>query len=525
MWYSKKGEKLKILDDNVEDIFATDKENRMLLFSTMLEIEKELTKDDFIRFVIDWNQNGHPSSVIHGIEWNGEHNIRFEDSNKWLEILEFRNKNIIAVRYEKKELDGAVWDTDYIMNFDSMMMAVRLDRSYMEEAVTVDSNFFTPYFIAMLIDKGYIKKDGNLEVRRKPLIITDKNLDVLVNIINGNVKYRLPVVVITKTFYDEDPVDVDQLAKALKGIAHVLVQETNCTNPKLKELCDGKNEYYGAIGVYHSNPAVGHRRFLYRLSEGIDRILSDKVTRTVMQYSNSQMVGTLYTWFGVNNAILQDRLACKSEETIKAEAERRRALYELLDLKLNLDQEKECMRKEAKAEADAILNDFEADLQKKEKEIERLSSDLEKKEQELSWIKATMDATAKVPVLYAGDEDDFYPGEIKDFILSAVKKNLEATEKQTRRYDVLKDILEANEYRGEAERRAGEIKRLLGCYDGMSPKLKRSLENLGFVFDKSDHQKIKYYGDDRYTLVYASTPSDKGRSGKNNARNTIKKAF
>ena len=356
----------------------------MLLFSTILEIDKKLTKDDFINLVIEWNQKGHPESVISGIEWNGERNVRYEDENKCLEIQEYRNKNIIAVRFEKRESDGAVWDTDYIMNFSEMKMAVRLDRSYIEEALNVDTKFFTPFFISMLIDRGYILKDGNLEVRRTPLIVDEENLDLIVNVTNGSARYKLPVVIITKTFYDEDPVDINKLAKELKGVAHVLVQKTNCTNPRLKELCDGNNEYYGAIGIYHPNPAIGHRRYLYRMSEGIDRILSDKVTRTVMQYSNSQMVGSLYTWFGVNNAILQDRLACKREENVEAEAGRRKALYELLTLKSDLDQTKESMRqqalKEAKAEADRILDDFEGDMQKKDSEIERLTSELQKKE-------------------------------------------------------------------------------------------------------------------------------------------------
>lgn len=47
----------------------------MLLFSTILEIDKKLTKDDFINLVIEWNQKGHPESVISGIEWNGERNV------------------------------------------------------------------------------------------------------------------------------------------------------------------------------------------------------------------------------------------------------------------------------------------------------------------------------------------------------------------------------------------------------------------------------------------------------------------
>lgn len=501
----------------------------MLLFSTILEINKKLTKDDFINLVIEWNQKGHPESVISGIKWNGERNIRFEDENKSLEIQEYRNKNIIAVRFEKREANGAVWDTDYIMNFSEMRMAVRLDRSYIEEALNIDTKFFTPFFISLLIDRGYILQDGDFEVQRTPLIINEENLDLIVSVINGTAKYKLPVVIISKTFYDEDPVDVNKLAKELKGVAHVLAQESNDTNHKLKELCNGNNEYYGAIGIYHPNPAIGHRRYLYRMSEGFDCILSDKVTKTIMQYSNSQMVGLLYTWFGVNNAILQDRLLRKREENAEAEAGRRTALYELLALKSDLNQTKESMRKEAlgeaKEEADKILEDFEEDMKKKDAEIERLTSELQKKEYEISWLKAKLDSMTEIPVLIAGNEDDFYPGEVKDFVLSAVKKELCATESGTRRYDVLKDILEANSYKAIGEHKADEVKRILSNYSGMTPKLKRELEDIGFIFDKSDHQKVKYYGDGRYTIIYASTPSDKGRGGKNNVRNTIKKAF
>ncbi|MEI3176768.1 MAG: hypothetical protein V8S96_10265 [Lachnospiraceae bacterium] len=51
-------------------------------------------------------------------------------------------------------------------------------------------------------------------------------------------------------------------------------------------------------------------------------------------------------------------------------------------LKSNLDQTKESIRKQAleaaKAEADKILDGFEGDMQKKEAEIEKLSSELQK---------------------------------------------------------------------------------------------------------------------------------------------------
>lgn len=50
----------------------------MLLFSTILDINDTMTKDDFIRLVIEWNQgSSHANNIISGIQWNGERNIRY----------------------------------------------------------------------------------------------------------------------------------------------------------------------------------------------------------------------------------------------------------------------------------------------------------------------------------------------------------------------------------------------------------------------------------------------------------------
>ncbi len=45
----------------------------------------------------------------------------FEDGRLSLAIEEYRNGNTIAVRYEKKDEDGVVWDTDYAEDFTSCM--------------------------------------------------------------------------------------------------------------------------------------------------------------------------------------------------------------------------------------------------------------------------------------------------------------------------------------------------------------------------------------------------------------------
>lgn len=211
----------------------------MLLFSTLLDINNSMTKDSFIELILEWNQRSpHENNIIKNIEWRGERNVRYGNDNLWLAIEEHSNQNIVAVRYEKKEEDGVIWDTDYVMNFNTMKMAIRLDRSYLEEALAIDPKFSTPHFITLLIDRGYIKNDGNLPVLRTPIIIDSENLELVADIINGKIRYRLPVVFISKTFYDEDPVNVRVLAGRLKGVAHVIVQQSNCTNSSLKSLCE-----------------------------------------------------------------------------------------------------------------------------------------------------------------------------------------------------------------------------------------------------------------------------------------------
>lgn len=502
----------------------------MLLFSTLLDINKTLNKDTFIRLVLEWNQGSpHESNVIKNICWNGERNVRYGDESLWLDIEEYRNQNIIAVRYEKKDENGVVWDSDYIMNFNSMKMAVRLDRSYTEEALTIDPKFSTPHFITLLIEKGYIKDDGNLPILRTPVLINDSNIKMLADIINEKTHYRLPVVYISKTFLDEDPVNTKILAGRLKGVAHVLVQESNCTNNELRNLCDDQNEYFGAIGIYYANPVIGHKRYLYRTSVGMDTYLLEKVVRVVIQNSNAQLMDTLYTWQGVNNALLRDKLLRQKEERVEAENARRKALYELLEFKENLDKTQESMKKEAlagaKLEADRILDGFEEDMQNLQEEVARLTRENEKFAYENMGLKLKLDSNTAVPFLFMGNEDDFYQGEIKDLVLSALKKELDNTAPKTRRYDVLQDVIQANNYQGISKKRADEAKRLLSNYNGMTPKIKKGLEEIGYVFDESDHQKVKYYGDDRYIVMYASTPSDRGHGGKNNAAITAKKAF
>lgn len=473
----------------------------MLLFSTVLPIKDTMTKDDFIQLAIEWNQGSpHPENIIPGINWNGERNIRYGTDDLWLAIEEYRNKNIIAIRYEKTESDGVVWDTDYVMNFDEMRLSVRLDRSFLESALTVDPKFSTPHFISLLIEHDYIEDDGDLSVSNKPVTIEDKDIEMLAKVINGESKYRLPVVYVSKTFYGVDPVNIKWMSSRLKGIAHVLVQKGGWQNSEIRQLCNSKNEYYGAIGIYYPNQAMGHRRFLYRAYDGSDNILMEKVIRSVINYSNSQMLNMLYTWTGVNNALLRDRYSSQKEERLAAEFEKAKAVNE----------------------ADQLIESVDEELRRLQQQVEQLTKANDAITYENLGLKAKLDASEDIPILFLGDEDEFFQGEIREMILDALSEKLKSIPSRTRRYDVLNDIIQKNNYEGVFDKKATEVKATLRDYRNMSCTTKQFLTDLGFVItEDGKHCCLTYYGDGRYKTTVAKTGSDH-REGKNIAATIIK---
>ena len=282
-------------------------------------------------------------------------------------------------------------------------MAIRLDRSYTEEALMEDTAFSTPHFLTLLIEGGYLKDDNGLSILKHGLNISEDNLDILIKVINGESKYKLPVVYVSKTVYNYDPVNLTWLGSKLKGVAHILIESDKCLNNRIRTACKDMNEYNGGIGIYFPNGS--HRRFYYRVYTGSDRVLLDKVIRSVLQYVNAQTIPLLYTWPGVNNSLLTDRLLSQRQER----------------------QEAESARKKAENEIEEYLGAFDEDLEKYKKQIDELTRANASLQMENQGLRAKLSGAESVPVLYLGDEDEFFQGEIKEMLLDAVSEALKKT--------------------------------------------------------------------------------------------------
>lgn len=476
----------------------------MILFSTVLKLNDNFTQDDFIKTVIEWNQNSpHTENVIPGIVWNGERSARFGTDKLWLALEEYQNENIIAVRYEKVEDNGTIWDSDYIMNFNTMKMVIQLDRSYTEDALKMDPAFSTPYFIRLLIKKGYLCADGGLEITEKPVPVTEAEVSLLADVITGKTKHDLPVVYISKTAEGTEMVDAGDMAYRLKGAAHVLVAENAQVEAMLSAACADQNEKDGAVGIYYPSAAAQNRTFPYHAYEDDGKMLLDRIVRNVIEYCNAQLVEPLYTWQGVNNALLLDRLNVRTLEFQTAESEAERV----------------------KAETNDLLDMADKDMDRLRQQVEELTRTNDALKYENQGLRSKLSRTDAAPILYLGEETELFPDEIKAILLEALEAELPKYEEKTRRHTVLSDVIRENACKKTAGEKAEKLKGLLKGYKSLSGNMKRELQNMGFeITDEGKHSKLTYYGDSRYMATLAKTPSD-GRSGSNIAAEMIRTMF
>ena len=117
-------------------------------------------------------------------------NVRYGDDQHWLEIEEYRNGNTVAIRDQKVEENGRIWNSDYVMNFAAGKMHIQLDRCFTGDANDLDQEFSTPHFLTLLIEEGHLKTDGDLQVAREPISVDKNNSDLLARVIKGESSYQ-----------------------------------------------------------------------------------------------------------------------------------------------------------------------------------------------------------------------------------------------------------------------------------------------------------------------------------------------
>lgn len=458
----------------------------MQIYSATFPVKETLTSEILIRLVIEWNQ-GSPHNKISCLEWDGVNkNIKFEEGNLFLAIEEIRAYNTVAIRFHQLDQNNVIWNTDIVVNFDTHIFSIKLDRETTIDTISFVPEFKTPLIVNMLLDRGYVETDGDMPISDQPISITMDNLHVIEKVICKEVTYAMPIVYVTKS-WGRYPFRVQELSYRLRGVAHVLMEEDVNVSKALRETCSGRNAHHGGVGIYYPSNSATNKIILTGKYANREKALVDRIVTIVCRYVNQQTRDKMMTWEGVQNELLKLRYASATEKREKAEDE-----------------------------VSAVYDNFGAELKEKEHTIEELNNRIMALQAENQGLRAKYEQVTEIPLLFYGVEEELYEGEIKDQVLEMLGNQLKSVKKKTRREHILQDILECNEPTGSLNRKREEIKRILKGYTKVGDALKRELKEFGFVITKDGgHYKLAYKGDSRYMFTMAASGSDSQHGGGN----------
>lgn len=458
----------------------------MQIYSATFPITGSLTQDELIRLAIEWNQ-GSPHNKINSLNWDGKtRNVKFEEGNLSLAIEEIRAYNTIAIRFHQFDENNIIWNTDIVANFNQNIFSIKLDRETTIDTIGFVPKFKPPVIVNMLLDRGYVATDNDMQISDQPIPITKDNYKIIENIICREVIYSMPVIYVTKS-WGRYPFRVKELSYRLRGVAHVLMEEDADVSKLLRETCSGRNSHHGSVGIYYPSSSAPHKIIATSKYEGREELLIDRIVTVVCRYVNQQARDRMMTWEGVQNELLKLRYESAAEK-----------------------------KREAENEVSEVYDNFAGELEEKERTIEELNNRIIALQAECKGLRAKYDQVTEVPILYYGMEEELFEGEIKDQILEMLNMQLRHVKKKTRKEHILQDILECNEPTGALNAKREDIKRILKGYTKVGDSLKRDLKEFGFDITKDGgHYKLTYKGDSRYLFTMATSGSDSQHGGGN----------
>lgn len=457
----------------------------MVTYTTKFPTNDLLTKTEFVKTVIKWNC-GSKYDKINDLLWDEiSFDCSWEQENIVLSIQEISEKEIIASRLKKEDEHG-VWCTDFVLDNSNKMLSVSVSLETTEFTTDFFPTYYPPFFVKMILFGEYAGDDNGIMVLNKEHSISDC-MSFFKGIVEKRIISKLPVVYVARTHTGDNPLDVNKLAFRLQGVAHVLCEPDEGVELEgFSDVLDSNDARAGKIFIYY--PSHNKKSRILNLTGSCQEAdyLEDRVVNDVYNYMNSRMRKAIDTWDGV------------------------------LTEKLHIENKKLLSNQSAIEEENNNLYDiFGEQLEKMEESNVKLSNEVQHLTAELQGLRMRYSDKDKSPVLYLGDEREFYTDEIKEIVLDIMSEYKKNCKEDSRRWHIISDLLESNEFKGLPEKRKEQLKNALKGYKNLNGSLKGLLETLGFeISDDGKHYKWTYYRDHRYVATAAKTCSD-GRAGMN----------
>ena len=461
----------------------------MILLNVKYKCTENFRKEDFYPFIFDWIINTRDLRYhMDLVEQDYDNYQVYEYQKKKLRFVDYSDAGIMAAYHTDTDSYGIEWRLSVVFKYDLHELYVQMSNSETSQSGKFLRKFKKPDLIDELVDMKAIRKDGIIRIDYASHDVENGNLDEIEKIILGEAGNTLPVIFLSSTPYGYYAADPEALADKYAGMAHVYAQRDDEVTFTLKEKLQKNVPYGGAIITYFPVKSLQPNFIPYGKFDTNE--IYNRINKGINFYYKSQNYGQMTTYDEVSSVVVGQR-------------------------NINLISQNEQIIEENQKISDenrSIVETFDTDLKKTDEENERLKRRIADLETENRILKQRLNAIDEKPLLVYGKEEEIYPGEIKELLIDILKNaNLKPN---SRRADIVKDILGSNPVNPSLKERYDELKDILNNYRGLDPDQINRLEKLGFtVTSDGKHHKLTYH-DDRYITTLAKTSSDV-RSGKN----------
>ncbi|KAF0843316.1 hypothetical protein FNL37_0738 [Methylovorus glucosotrophus] len=454
-------------------------------FSTEFPIDNSKSISQVIQLACDWI-SGSPHTLLeieplNDISTDVEKEFNNNGEKATIIIANGQQSSIAGLRYIKQE-KGLEWTTSIVCrkNIDSTTLSIQVSCEALLTAVQLPPPK-KPVFIGQALSKLGGGMDGQVPVTNRPFTLSKGDEEIAAALINGNANNKLPIIYVSVNFDNTVPINPEELAKYVAGMAHVVVEPSREFSLKLKTLTSSKNGYGGSVCIYWPDSNIKTSHFLNEETPN-PRLLQLEIAKNIrLALANRRLISNC-SW----SHLIEESSRKKLEQ-----------LKSIGSTEIN----------EYMEAFDAEINAKDRRISEAENEISRLNSELRKH--------SNFTTSTSSGILKIGSEVEFYSEEFQDILACNLRERLNSLRESSRDYHVIKDLVSSNTPSSKRDEIKSSIKRIFKSYSGLDARTRSELNDIGFtITEEGKHYKLVYNNDGRYTFSIAKTPSDH-RAGMN----------
>lgn len=457
----------------------------MLVFRTVCPLKSEATLQKLIDISIKWIDGSPHYELSNQLSsYYGNDNFKKQTQSEKIECFTYEIDDSIyaCIFFEKRESDKK-WITEIVYKKynNSIIFSIHIycETSNFENTL---NDISKPYLIKILDREIGFGNDGIFPTTHEPYYFSSDEVNFACDIINGNFQSYLPCIYVSINEAGEYSLEIDKISRLLSGVAHIFIEPNIYFSQDLRRKTQGNNPYLGAVGIFFPNH--GNKKIM------------------LPSYRNNYKIEVNTLFNAVKNSL---NFGIQPEE------------LSFSKIKTDFIKNKQI---------NANQNDKQAMLDYAISENEEQKNIISKQKEEIYQLKIRLkiseesfDKNSVSSLINKGEELDSYQGQIHDTIIELIedykKTHKEIYEKNTRKRNIINDILEHNPKIGQKEKIIDELKNIFSGYRVMTSSIESKLKGLGFSVDKSSpHYKLYLTSYPQISIPLPASGSDK-RGGKN----------